>query len=168
MSNKEEQLVLYPTDTSQWYALVNEAQVRQLCHLDEELESYLVFLLMRYTNQPQMLSSVLALDFLDSRVLLGRQRFIRLRDLGDKSLLFAGLFPGIAEKRRVSLDYFVDLGQSAYAMISLEEVGDVTLFASLCHEFRLLQDLLSVMRDLTGYSESLVIDCDNQDSSKIQ
>jgi hypothetical protein len=157
MSDKEEKLVLYPTDTSQWYALVNEAQVRQLCHLDEEVESYLVFLLMRYTNQPQMLSSVLALDFFDSRALLGNQRFVRLRDLGDKSLLFAGLFPGVAQKRRVSLDYFVDMGKSAYAMISLEEVGDVALFANLCHEFRLLQDLLTAMRDLTGYPESLVI-----------
>ncbi len=155
MSDKNESLILYPTDTSQWYALVNEAQAQQFCYLDESLESYLVFLLMRYTNQPQLLSSVLALDFLNSETMLGKQRFVKLRDLGDKSLLFAGLFPGIAQKKQVNINYFIDIGQSAYAMISIEDDSVADLYAGLCHEFKLLQNLLAAMRHLSNFPYQL-------------
>ncbi len=89
-------LVIYPTDTAQWYALVNEAEVALNDLLGEEVESYLVFLLMRFSAKPEIARSVLAIDFLESEQAAKSQRYQRLRDVGDKSLLLSGLFPLVA------------------------------------------------------------------------
>lgn len=154
-----EKLVLHPTDTSQWHALVNEAQASRALQLDEQLESYLVFLLMRYASQPELGNSVLAMDFLDSCHAVGHVRHDLLRDVGDKSLLFSGLFPGLAEKRQVTLSYFIDMGQSAYGTLSsCSENSVATLFSSLCEEFRALMDVLHAMRDMSGESCLLPLD----------
>ena len=85
-----ESLVLHPTATAQWHALVNEAESLRHIQLGEELESYLVFLLMRFTEKPEMAHSVLAMDFLDSVKAAGAERRDKLQDVGDKCLLFAG------------------------------------------------------------------------------
>lgn len=143
-------LILHPTDTSQWHALVNEAQLLRSCTLTEDLESYLVFLLMRFTAQPKLVSSVLAVDFLESININGQERNDRLRDLGDKSLLFSGLFPGIAQKKRVDLNYFVEIGQSAYGTLSsVSQQSIAELFAALCEDFLTLMDVLQAMRELS-------------------
>jgi len=145
-----EKLVLHPTETSQWYALVNEAQLACKLRLNEELESYLVFLLMRFSSQPDVTSSVLAIDFLSGVQAGGQNRHEKLRDVGDKSLLFSGLFPGLAEKKHVRISYFVDLGQSAYGTLSIEGSRNVArLFADLCQRFVPLMDVLQVMRDMS-------------------
>ncbi|MFW2572511.1 hypothetical protein, partial [Legionella sp. 29fVS95] len=107
-------LILHPTELSQWHALVNEAQASTSLVLNENTESYLVFLLMRFSQGTKLIESVIALDFLESMNNPRRRQLELLRDVGDKSLLFCGLFPGIAERRHLSLDYFADMGQAAY------------------------------------------------------
>lgn len=142
-------IVLNPTSTAQWHALVGEAQQSLACRLDEELESYLVFLLMRFADRPHMFSRVIALDFLDSQQVAGNERQLRLRDVGDHCLLFSGLFPRLAERRRVRLSYFVDLGRSAYLQISEtrnEDTDAHSLFMRLAREFVQLMDVLQSMR----------------------
>ena len=111
------QLILHPTDISQWYALVNEAQAATQLMLNENTESYLVFLLMRFTQGPKLIESIVAVDFLESMHKPRTLQMELLRDVGDKSLLFCGLFPGIAKKRHVSLEYFSEMGQAAYLTI---------------------------------------------------
>ena len=54
-------LVLHPTSTAQWHSLVCEAESASNIYLDEELQSYLVFLLMRFLDKPAMAAKVLAL-----------------------------------------------------------------------------------------------------------
>ena len=46
-------IILHPTETSQWHALVNEAQAASRLILNEDTESYLVFLLMRFAHETQ-------------------------------------------------------------------------------------------------------------------
>jgi len=140
-------LILHPTDTSQWQALVNEAQVSTQLILDERVESYLVFLLLRFSQQNQLMESVLGLDLLESMHLLGRRQRDLLREIGDKSLLFCGLFPGMAARRRVNLDYFTDLGQAAY--LTAGELPDnelADLFVQLSAQFKTMQNVLQAMR----------------------
>lgn len=140
-------LILHPTEISQWHALVNEAQVSAQLVLNETMESYLVFLLMRYTQGPKLIESVIALDFLESMQKNGRRQVELLRDVGDKSLLFCGLFPGIAQKRKVSLDYFADMGQAAYLTVSeLQERQLADLYLELSSQFVTLQTILQAMR----------------------
>lgn len=140
-------LILHPTDISQWHALVNEAQAATRLILNENTESYLVFLLMRFSHGPKLVESVVALDFLESWHKPRTMKLELLRDVGDKSLLFCGLFPGMAEKRHVSLNYFSDLGQAAY--LTAGELQDDTLgnlYLELSSQFTRLQQILQAMR----------------------
>lgn len=144
-------LILHPTDTSQWYALVNEAQAATRLILNELTESYLVFLLMRFSQTTQLMESVIALDFLESMQTSGKRQVNLMRDVGDKSLLFCGLFPGMAEKRHVRLDYFTEMGQAAYLIVSEMQASEsATLYHQLSEEFVRLQQVLNAMRGQGG------------------
>ncbi|KTC91678.1 hypothetical protein OQJ18_11415 [Fluoribacter dumoffii] len=141
------QLILHPTDISQWHALVNEAQAATQLMLTENTESYLVFLLMRFSHGPKLIESVIALDFLESMHRPKTLQMEVLRDVGDKSLLFCGLFPGIAKKRHVSLEYFSEMGQAAYLTIGeLEGKHTADLYVQLSEQFITLQHVLQAMR----------------------
>lgn len=140
-------LILHPTDTSQWHALVNEAQASTRLILNEGTESYLVFLLMRFSQTTHLLESVIAIDFLESMQLVGSRQREQLKDVGDKSLLFCGLFPGMANRRHVSLEYFSDIGQAAYLSVGdLEEAQSSNLYYQLSEQFITMQQILQAMR----------------------
>ena len=140
-------LILHPTETCQWHALVNEAQASTRLALDESTESYLVFLLMRFAQGPRLIESVIALDFLESMHSTRHRQVELLRDVGDKSLLFCGLFPGIAERRHLSLGYFSDMGQAAYLTAGELQASQLTdLFLQLSSKFLDLQRILQAMR----------------------
>ncbi|MDP1604559.1 MAG: hypothetical protein Q8M03_14980 [Legionella sp.] len=140
-------LILHPTETSQWHALVNEAQASTRLVLNESTESYLVFLLMRFSQGTKLIDSVLALDFLESMRTSRHRQVELLRDVGDKSLLFCGLFPGIAKRRHLNLNYFSDMGQAAYLSVGeLHEPQLANLFFQLSDQFFTLQQILQAMR----------------------
>lgn len=140
-------LILHPTDTSQWYALVNEAQASTRLVLQEDTESYLVFLLMRFSQTPHLMDSVIALDFLESMNALGKRQLELLRDVGDKSLLLCGLFPGMANRHHVKLDYFSQMGQAAYLTVGeLHEDTYAQLYFQLSAQFMTMQAILQAMR----------------------
>ena len=145
-----DKLVLHPTDTAQWQALLNEAQVARHCMLTEDIESYLVFLLMRFASRPELANSILAIDFLSSHADSSQTSCEKMQDIGDKSLLFSGLFPGLAEKRCVNVGYFIDIGKTAYANVSNYSTANVTeLFAELSQDFVLMMEVLQATRDIS-------------------
>lgn len=142
------ELVIQPTTTAQWHALVSDAESAAGYTLGEELESYLVFLLMRFTRKPNMLSRIMATDYLDqSRVSRGERRD-KLKDVGDHCLLFSGLFPQHAERRMVKVSYFVKLGRSAYRQVSENIHNGDTIYSHLSNNFVTLMDILQTMRDI--------------------
>jgi len=142
-----------PGNMSQWQALVVEAE--ELCgiQLDEELESYLVFTLMRYLRRPEMAHRILALDFLEAFQQSHLQRNETLRDVGDQCLLFSGLFPRRAERRRVRVSYYVNLGRSAYQNLADSLTKTTHLFAHLAEDFIAAMDTLQAIR-LIGQGDS--------------
>ena len=142
-----EKLLLEATTTAQWQALLQQAEEKCLCQLDEELESYLIFTLIRFTQDPELASKPLALDFLRSHHLYGNARENHLRDVGDQCLLVSGLFPQQVQKRMVSPRYYVDLGRSAYHHLSellIRSFAD--LYQHLATSFVLLMDVLQNLR----------------------
>ncbi len=163
-----EPLILKPTPTAQWHSLINDAERELSITLGEDLESYLVFLLMRFAKEPEILQSVLALDFLSNLEYKHERDSTRdnnLRDVGDKCLLLTGLFPGRARRRRVRISYYVKLGQMAYSSISElrhiqlhsndnpkhnPNLGNQDIFCHLCQHFVGLMDVLQAMRELSG------------------
>ncbi len=143
-------LVLHPTDVAQWHALVNEAQAACECNLDESLESYLVFLLMRFSGRPEIVRRVMALEFLEAQ-LRARRQVDQLRDVGDQCLLFSGFFPQLAEQRMVRISYFVGIGRSAYQQLSsLVDCQSERLYRRLAEAFVCVMDVLQAMRGLSG------------------
>jgi hypothetical protein len=142
------ELVIQPTTTAQWHALVSDAEQAAGYSLGEELESYLVFLLMRYTNKPQMLSRVMALDYLKQHSGGRAERGQKLKDVGDHCLLFSGLFPQHAEKRMVKVSYFVKLGRSAYQQVFENLNNRDTIYSHLSKDFVTLMDIMHTMRDI--------------------
>lgn len=146
-------LLLHPTDTAHWHSLVCEAEQATGRHLDEDSESYLVFLLIRHTDNHELTSRVMGLDYLESQRLPRAQREQRLREVGDHCLLFSGLFPQQAERRRVRLGYFIDLGRAAYGEIADSCQAAVSgIYRQLSHEFLSLMEILQGIRSLGGRS----------------
>jgi hypothetical protein len=135
-----------------WQAMVREAAERAGHALDEDCESYLVFVLLRYQRETQLLSHTQALDWLHAQTQSGQVRADALRDVGDRCLLVAGLYPGLAQRRRVDVDYFVGLGRGAYMGVAeASRAAYAQLFEHLARAYRdLVRTLLALPQRAAG------------------
>lgn len=130
-----------------WRDVLRESKARTGEQLDEDREAYLVFALLRHCQDGALLRRIMALEYLDAFEASGMQRVDALRDVGDRCLLLSGLFPRLAERRRVSLRYYIDIGQGAYAAVgelAQRLYGD--LFAQLAEGFESMVRVLSGVR----------------------
>jgi len=139
------------TATAQWQNLVRDAARFNGVNLDEELESYLVFLLMRYMQEPSLASKVVALEYLNGVQAQGCEREEMMRDVGDQCLLFSGLFPKLAERRLVKISYYVNIGRSAYLNLSeLTQAALANMYNNLSQSFVILMDTLQAIRNMNS------------------
>lgn len=139
------------TASELWQGLIDEGARRRGVRLDVQEESYLGFVLQRYQRDAQFAAHTLALDWLAAQDEIGTRRADALRDVGDRCLLVAGLFPRLAERRRVPPAYFVALGRDAYAGVAhCARAGYGALFAQLAEAFARLVEALLGMRDDAG------------------
>lgn len=151
-----DRLILHASSMAQWQALVKDAQDACAIPLKENLESYLVFLLMRFMGNPEVVQTIIANEMLIALGQLGSGRLQSLRDLGDKCLLFSGLFPGNARKRRVRISYFVKMGQNAYSSLSAHKHKETALlYGALSKQFVDLMGVLQTMREIDEVGRSL-------------
>lgn len=135
------------TASELWQTLIDEGAQRRGIRLDEQEASYLGFVLLRHQRDAQFAAHTLALDWLEAQDRVGTQRADALRDVGDRCLLVAGLFPRLAERRRVPRDYFLALGQDAYDGVArCTRAGYGALFAQLAQAFVRLAETLAGMR----------------------
>jgi len=138
-----EKLLLEPTATAQWKKLLQDAEHHCHCQLNEDIESYLVFTLMRFTQNPDIASKALAPDYLNSANLPCHAKQQQLRDVGDQCLLLSGLFPQQAERRLVKVGYYVDLGRTAYHHLAeLLRRAFAQLYQQLSTHFVQMMDVL--------------------------
>jgi hypothetical protein len=144
-------LILEQTEVAQWHSLIREAEEQCSCHLDESMESYLVFTLMRFMKDQDLATQAVALDYLQSHGLPRSLRIEQLRDIGDQCLLLSGLYPQRAEKRLVRVSYYVNVGRSAYHHISDNVQQSVAeLYRQLAEAFVVLMDLLQAIREFSS------------------
>ncbi len=149
-------LLLQPTITAQWQSLVKEAESSNNLRLNDELESYLVFLLGYYNQRPDIANSILAKEFLTGMTEKYTRQRECLREVGDKCLLFAGFFPEQAEKKQVKIKYFIELGQTAYIQVaSLSKPGSASLYNALSYDFLSLMEILHSIRSLSDPKKEL-------------
>lgn len=151
-----ESMVTTGSVTQLWQGLVREAETRTRTRLEESLESYLVFTLVRHSRDAMLAGRTLALEYLDGIELSGELRQDRLRDVGDRCLLIAGLFPEQAQRRRVSREYYLDLGSAAYRELGQDrQLVLAQLYGELAETFMLLvRVLLHVRRGADGVDEA--------------
>jgi hypothetical protein len=134
--------------TELWQALLREACERNGQVLDESRESYLVFVLLRHQRDAHLLARTQALEWLHAQSQVGALRADVLRDVGDRCLLIAGLYPSLAARRRVSVDYFVDLGRDAYQGVAeSSRTAYAALFEHLAATYR---ELVRALRGMRG------------------
>lgn len=143
------ELLVESSACAQWQSLVVDAERACQRDLDETLESYLVFLLMRFAERADVASAVIAMQYLRSCESTGSERIERLRDVGDQCLLLCGLFPRRAERRLVRLSYFADLGQTAYHdLATCLRRGAATMYTQVAEGFLPLMQVMQAMRNL--------------------
>lgn len=122
--------------TELWYELVRDGEQRMHTPLPESIESYLVFVLLRHQRDAAMGGRIMALEWLDSVERVGSERADSLRDVGDRCLLIAGMFPRLAERRQVRPSYYAALGRGAYeAVAASSRAGYAELFEQLARAF---------------------------------
>jgi len=108
---------------------------------------------MRFSSSPQMANKIMALEFLQTQNNFGTHKSLSLRDVGDQCLLYSGLFPGRARRRRVRVSYYVNIGKSAYlSLAEFSRKSDNNLFSTLAKEFVPLMDVLQSMREVNNKS----------------
>lgn len=143
-------LILEQTEVAQWHSLIKDAEDQCSCNLDEAMESYLVFTLMRFMKDQDLASQAIALEYLRTHGLPKSMRIEQLRDIGDQCLLLSGLYPERAEKRLVRVSYYVNMGRSAYHHISDNVQQSVAeLYRQLAEAFVTLMDLLQTIREFS-------------------
>ncbi len=81
-----------------------------------------------------------------------RERRMFLRRLGDVALFISGLFSGMLSRRPVGIDYYIAMGQRAYASLSestgdRETAGNGPLFHELSIHFVNFVDTLAEISD---------------------
>ena len=139
---------LEPTPTAHWRSLVQRAGRACNTRLDEPVEAYVVFMLMRFAERTEVGGRALAIQFLESlqqSIAAGAER---LRDTGDECLLVCGLFPQRVRRRRVPLRYYVDLGRGAYGTLARNGAAShAEPYHALASRFVDLMELLQAMRD---------------------
>jgi hypothetical protein len=136
-------VLTHSTPVALWQEVVHEAEAACETTLEHELEAYLVFLLSRYINKPEIAKQAMAMELMQSLQLSPKTRDLALQGVGDTCLLFSGLFPGMAEKRLVKISYFVSIGQGAYHAIS-KKSND--LYDLLAQQFVSIMDILQSIR----------------------
>ena len=133
--------------TQLWQTLVRDAEIRAHIDLAETQESYLVFTLVRHCRDSLLSDRIVSLELLDGLNIDGELREERLRDVGDRCLLIAGLFPEQARRRCVSNSYYADLGRIAYAELATWSRSTLSsLYAELAEMFRWLVNVLRAIR----------------------
>lgn len=144
-------IVTQPTTTALWHSLILDAEQACKQTLDSEIESYLVFLLMRFTQESQFAGKIMAMEFLEGMQASGKQQQVKLRDVADGCLLTSGLFPQHARRRQVTVRYYMDIGRSAYLQLALA-CGDAlaAMYHELAGKFAALMDVLHAVRELSG------------------
>jgi len=128
---------------SGWYDLIVAAQKESATALETDLEHYLINLLIRFTSRSDIQPTGLGIDFLQSV-----DAPYKMQEVGDQCLLLAGLFPNQAQRRNLSLTYFIGLGQQAYASVASawSPRKNALLFSALSHQFIAVRDVLQATR----------------------
>ncbi len=133
-----------------WHQLLNEGSIRTGTTLDDATQSYLVCALMRHLGDPHLMSRVYCVDWIEAQAQEAEERVDSLRDIGDRCLIIAGMYPNFAASRNVPNSYFAQTGKAAYAEIArCGTHADSPLFEKLSDIFPVITLVLESLQAQT-------------------
>jgi hypothetical protein len=139
-------VLLHPGITAQFYTLIGEAQYTLNRQLPEELEHYLVSLLIRFIDKHEIIVSSVGQEHLEAQLSLHQNPHL-LKDLGDSCLLISGLFPERKSHRGLNKEYYIEIGQRAFYSYALTgSLSSASLFSHISSDFPLLSTVLAATR----------------------
>jgi len=140
-------IITNKTAIEMWQGLVHNACETCQQPLEEELESYLVFMLMRHLQDSSLASKPMAPDYLKGMQTQGQSGIQQLQLVGDQCLLCSGLYPYRSRRRLVKAQYYIDIGRSAYLqMASRAKRSSIQLYENLSRYFVEMMDILQALR----------------------
>lgn len=137
---------------------VVEAVQNQQVTIGDELEFYLVNLLCEFINPTKVDTLVGEIDAMQTPLALmlkqalespPSQRLRIFKYLGDTSLYFAGFFQDYFNRKTFDVNYYIDLGTSAYANVSTimrDHHGDehfTSMYKGLAQKFQCLVEIVA-------------------------
>lgn len=153
----DSQLLVSPAEF--FHSQVSEATGHLNLNLNQEVESYLVRLLLQFISNEEAASGVRLLDktlfelyeLAQTEQVMSRKVNI-LKDLGDLSLYISGFFQDSFNRKTFNIRYYIDMGSLAYqgaSALTHTKGNQAKVFDHLGREFLKLVDVLAEIADLT-------------------
>jgi hypothetical protein len=137
---------------------VESALARQHLQAGDMTEYYLVNLLCQYVRLDHTAQTdhgePLAVRLARALQTGGTEQRARLRSLGDFSLFTAGFFSDSLNRRQVDVDYYVSMGEYAYASLSRAEDAFKEVFSELSRKFVGFSDVLADISERTALTSN--------------
>lgn len=106
---------------------------------------YVINLLLSFANAKQIELSTLFSLYKNASNLSGNQQSFAYKRLGDTALFVGGFFNEYIENSTVNVDYYVDMGATAYDRVSV--LTRSMMFQDLSQNFSIIVNVLSHMSD---------------------
>src|SRR5439155_18942831 len=131
--------------------LVEGALAHQQLNAGELTAYYVVNLLTGFLQRPAGDDAPLAIRLAQALESGGIQQRTTLREIGDLSLFVSGFFSDSLRRKLVDVDYYVNIGGTAYTALSRYETDTFSpVFAELAHKFVGFVDVLSEVSERTS------------------
>lgn len=160
--SKDPVLKLVSQPEEYFYELLNGALAKRSFKPRQETEVYLVHLLGQFMTTEALYARDADGTFKqDPLALMVKEALetpeteasrLLFRQVGDVSLYTAGFFQDSLNRKVVDLDYYIDMGGSAYTQVArrAEEKSMRTLFEELSYHFGAFVDVLAEIADRTS------------------
>lgn len=143
------------TMASQKYPIKNDLLVTP--YLAGLLSKFLLTENLFITEDNQLKKPTLAFLLKDAVEAPSFEQKHRYQHLGDVALYVSGVFPASLNKSLVGIDYYIQMGSSAYLQTAGLEPKSEIIFKSLAQQFTKIMDLLAETTDFTPQTEEQML-----------
>ena len=126
------------------YDIVLESEYKLGVNLDHETEAYVVQLVARYIDRPNINKDPIATKMLSGMQMPKEQKKSVLKEVADECLLIDGL--SLGKNRWPSVRYYQDIGKIAYSNVAYITNPPETFFEELASNFSLISTVIGKIK----------------------
>lgn len=127
------------------YEVVLEGECRAGVTLSQEVESYLVHVIARYFDKPNVNKDPIAIKMLSAMNLPKSQKRQKLQEVAEECLLIDGF--GYGRNNWPSKEYYVSMGQIAYGNIAYIERPPEIFYENIATEFKTISKVIRKLKN---------------------